>query len=188
MRDVRGDQRHLGPPGDGRLRESVTLAPGRPVPQEPHGIQLFAGSPGGYDDLAAGQVLAEPARAPGEDPDRGRENLGWLRQPADPRVRTGQPAAGGLEHDRAAVPQRGHVGPGGGVLPHLGVHRGRVQHRAPGGQQGGGEQVTRHTRGGPGHEVCGRRGDDDKIGGLPEPDVRDFLGTRPGVRADGLTR
>ena len=61
--------------------------------------------------------------AAGEEVGGQREDLGRVGQPALAGVGAGQAALGGLDHDGTARAQRGHVGLGGGVLPHLGVHR-----------------------------------------------------------------
>ena len=47
----------------------------------------------------------------------------------------GEPAGRRVEHDHAALAQGRDVGLGRGVVPHLGVHRRREQHRAPRRQQ-----------------------------------------------------
>ena len=73
-----------------------------------------------------------------------------------------------------------------GVLPHLGVHGRRVQHRAPGGQQRGGQQVVGHPGRGPGHQVGGGGGDQDQVGRLAEPDVRHLGDAGPRVGGDRL--
>ena len=97
-----------------------------------------------------------------------------------------QPADGGVEHDGPAAAQQRHVRLGRGVLPHLGVHGRRVQDRAPGGQQRGGQQVPGHPGRGAGHQVGGRGGDQDEIGGLAQPDVRHLGDAGPGVGRDRL--
>ena len=77
--------------------------------------------------------------------------------------------------------QRGDVGLGGGVLPHLGVHRRGEHHRAAGGEQGVGEQVVGQAVRGLGQQVGGGRGDHDQVGGLADPDVRHLVHVGPDV-------
>ena len=84
----------------------------------------------------------------------------------------------GLEDLDAALAQGGDVGPGGRVLPHLGVHRRGEQHRAAGGEQRGGQQVVGQPVGGAGQQVGGGRGDDDEVGLAAEPDVRHLVRRR----------
>jgi hypothetical protein len=57
------------------------------------------------------------------------------------------------------------------MFPHLGVHRGHQQHRATGSEQDGAEQVVGPAVGGAGQQVRSSRGDQDQIGGLPQPHV-----------------
>ena len=69
------------------------------------------------------------------------------------------------------------------VFPHLGVHGGRVQHRAAGRQQRGGQQVPGHPGRSPCHQV-GRSGrDENKVGRLAQPDMGNF--GHPGPRVGG---
>ena len=86
-----------------------------------------------------------------------------------------------VDHVHAATAQGGQVLLHRGVLPHLGVHRRSDQHRGPGGEQRGGEQVV----GDPGRvlpEQLGSGGrDHDQVGRLAEMGVRDHLSR--GVRA-----
>ena len=74
-----------------------------------------------------------------------------------------RPTAGSMT-TRAAAAQGRHVLLGGGVLPHLGVHRGREDDRTAGGEQGVGEQVVGEAVGGLGEHVGGGRGDHDQVG------------------------
>ena len=82
--------------------------------------------------------------------------------------------------------QRGHVGLGGGVLPHLGVHRGREHDRAARGEQGVGEQVVGQAVGRLGEQVGGRRGHHDELGLLADPDVRHLVDVGPHLGAHRL--
>ena len=85
------------------------------------------------------------------------EDLGGLGQPALAGVGAGEPALGRLDDEGAARAQGRDVGPGGGVLPHLGVHRRREHHRAAGGEQRVGEQVVGQAVRGLGQQVGGGR-------------------------------
>ena len=93
-----------------------------------------------------------------------------------------RPEAGSMTTD-AAVAQQRHVVPRGRVLPHLGVHRGREQHRAAGREQRGGQQVVGAAVRGAGQQVRRRRGDDHEVRLLAQLDVRDRrdVGEHPGV-------
>ena len=72
------------------------------------------------------------------------------------------------------------------MLPHLGVHGRRVQHRAPRGEQRGGQQVPGHPGGGPGQQVGGGGRDQDQVGSLPDPDVRHLGHAGPHVSGHRL--
>ena len=128
---------------------------------------------------SAGQVRA--GRAAGEQARRGGEDRVRLGEPPRPAVPAGQAADRGVEDDGATTAQQGHVGLGRGVLPHLGVHGRRVQHRAPGGEQRGGQQVPGHPGRGPGHQVGGSGRDHHEVGRLPEPDMRHLGHAGPGI-------
>ena len=60
----------------------------------------------------------------------GGEDLVGLRQPTGARVDTREPSDSGIKHHVATLAQRPHIGLGGGVLPHLGVHGRREHDRA----------------------------------------------------------
>ena len=129
------------------------------------------------------------AEAPEREHDRGeRGDVGRFGQPAGAGVGAGQPADRRRQHDRAAPAERGHVLLGGGVQPHLGVHGGREHHRARGGQQRRGEQVVGAAVRGAGQQVGGGRGDDDEVGALPDPHVRDLGDVGPDVGGDRVAR
>ena len=96
----------------------------------------------------------EQPRAPVERASRGVSmRLGRL----DDRVGLGQPAfadpaAGEIavarfDEPHAAAPQQRHVGLHGGVLPHVGVHGRRDEHRRPRGQVERGQEVVRDAVG-----------------------------------------
>ena len=117
-----------------------------------------------------------------------RGDLFGLGQPSGAAVGPGESAGRRLEDDGAATAQRGHVVDGGGVEPHLGVHRGCEQHRTSGGQQRGGQQVVGPARDGAGQQVRGGGRDDDEVGFLPDPDMRDLVDVVPDAGVDGVTR
>ena len=84
---------------------------------------------------AAGQVVgpAHPRGGPGR---AGRRRTARPDRAAAPcRSRRRSDGRRGLDDETAAGPERRDVGLGGGVLPHLGVHRGREHDRAPCGER-----------------------------------------------------
>ena len=109
------------------------------------------------------------------------EDLGGVGQPPRPGVGAGEPADGRVDHQGAALAQRRDIGAGGGVLPHLGVHRGREHHRAARGQQRVGEQVSGEPVGRLGQQVGGGRGHHDEVGRLADPHVRDLVHVVPHI-------
>ena len=123
--------------------------------------------------LHAGQVVGHRVAA-GQQQLRQRGDLLGLGQSARAAVRAGQPARRRLEHDGPAAPQGGDVVDGGGVEPHLGVHRGGEQHRTSRGQQRRGQQVVGAAGDRPGQQVGGGGSDDDEVGLLADPDVRNL--------------
>ena len=136
--------------------QRVALEPRGAVAEEADRVEVLAGAAGRHHHLAAGQVRAcrDAAR---EHVDAHVVDLVGLGQPALAGVGAGQPALGGLDDQAAALAQGRDVGLGGGVLPHLGVHRGREHDRAPGGEQGVGEQVVGQAVRGLGQQVGGGR-------------------------------
>jgi hypothetical protein len=114
------------------------------------------------------------------------EQLGRLGQAAGAGISAGQPASRRLEHQRAALAQGAHIGPGGGMLPHLGVHRRREHHWALGRQQDRGQQVVCPPGGRPGQQVGGGGCDNDQIRFLAQPDVRHLVHVVEGAGADRL--
>ncbi len=122
--------------------------------------------------------------APGQHAATDLEDLRRVGQPALAGVDAGEPADGGLDDDGAAAAERGHVLLGGRVLPHLGVHGGREDDRAAGGQERVGEQVVGEAVGGLGEHV-GRGGrDDHQVGVLADADVRYLVDVVPDLRRD----
>jgi hypothetical protein len=149
----------------------------------------------------ADQVRHQAGDTAGEDPAAHVEDLLGLGQPARSGVGPGEPAGGGLDHQRAAGSQRADVGLGSRVLPHLGVHCRREHDRTPRGEQGIGQQIVGEPVRGLGQQIGGGRGDDYEIGVLADPDVWHLVGAgpdvgvdrtagqrRPGGRADELQR
>ncbi len=118
--------------------------------------------------------------------------------PDDPRgigeatgtdVAAGEPTRLGVDHVHAAATQRGEVLLDRGVLPHLGVHRGRDEHRRPGREQRCAQQVVRDAHGVLAQQPGGGRSDDDEVGGLAEARVRDRVARRRrGTSARARTR
>ena len=131
QRDVGRDQRDLGAAGGGGRRERVALPAGGAVAEVADRVERLAGAAGGDDDAPTGQVVrqrAAVARSSSAARPRRSRRLG---QPARRRCRR---RSAGRRRDRARRAPRARrvatLAPGGGVLPHLGVHRGREH--APG--------------------------------------------------------
>ncbi len=123
--------------------------------------------PSGRDDhRRTGEVAgAEDPLGRGDDVDR-------VGEPAGTDVTAGQPSDRRLDDVDASAAQRLEVLDDGRVLPHLGVHRRAQQHRRPRGEQRVGEQVGGEARGVGTDDAGGGRCDDDEVGVLPEPGVR----------------
>src|SRR5262249_31777452 len=194
------DQGDRGAAYDGGAREGVPRLARRPVAEEPDRVQRLAGTPGGDDHVRTSQVARWWAATAQYRPSQ-FEDLRWLRQPALAGVLAGQPAHGRLHDDGVPPAQRRDVGLGGRVLPHLGVHRRRVDDRAPRGEQRIGQQVVGQAVRGPGEQVGGGRRDHHEVGVAAQLDVRylvdvgpDLVGNRlagqgrPGGRADEAQR
>jgi hypothetical protein len=107
-------------------------------------------------------------------------------QPALAGIGAGEPADSRLHDNGATRTQDCDIGAGGWMLPHLGVHRGREEHRAPGGEQCVREQIVGQALRGLGEQVGGGRCDDDEVGLAAEADVRHLVGAGPDVGADRL--
>ena len=148
------------------------------------------------DETNRVEGLARPARA---DQDRvalevtggkealdGADDLRRLGQPARPRVASRQPSHSRLDHVDAAPAQHVEVGPGRGVLPHLGVHCRRHHHRRARGQQRGGDEVVGDPGRVPPEDARRGGGHHHDIGGLPQTCVRDRVGPVPQARESGL--
>ena len=169
---VGGDQRDLGAAGGGGAGQREALATGGAVAEEPHRVEVLAGAAGRHHDPAPGQV----ARCSPYDGRAGRRtkakiSAGSGSRPLPESAPVSRPSAGSTTC-APALAERGHVGLRRGVLPHLGVHRGREHDRAARGQQRVGEQVVGEAVRGLRQQVGGRRSDHDQVGALPDPDVR----------------
>jgi hypothetical protein len=104
------------------------------------------------------------------------QNLLRLHHPPLPLQAGSHPAPDGSGKVDPARPQGGDVGLSGRVAPHPGVHS-RCQQNRTGRRQGqGGEEIVRQAPGQFGHRVGRRRGDDQQVGGVGQPDVRDVGG------------
>ena len=130
------------PAPGGRLGQGVALLARRPVGEEAHRVDRLAGPPGAHHHPHAAVEVAGPGPAPSARGPRATMVAGSASRPGPdvarrpggpPRASTTAPRAGAgvarLSCDRR-------------VLPHLGVHGRADQHRGPGGQQRGGEQVV----------------------------------------------
>ena len=106
--------------------------------------------------------------------DRRRDRRGGPR-----RRRHRRGARRGVDHVHAPSAQRGEVVLHRRVLPHLGVHRGRDEHRRPGGEQRGGEQVVGDAGGVLARAASRWPGDHDtRSADWPSTRVRDRLRRR----------
>jgi hypothetical protein len=170
--------------GHGLVGDGVALLARRPVAQVADGVERLAGAAGGDHDAHAGEGPGgERGLDGGDDHGRGGEAAG-------PHVAAGQPAGLGRHHDHAPPAQHGQVVLHGRVLPHLGVHGRRDDHRRPGGEQGGGQQVRGDAGRVRAEQAGAGRGDHDGVGRLPEAGVRDRVGPVPerGLRRLGGQR
>ncbi len=111
-------------------------------------------------------------RAAAEPFEHMRHDRVGIGEPALPRVTAGQPPALGRDHLDAAPHQRGEVLTHRCVLPHLRVHGGTDDHRRPGGQEGGAQEVVGEPSGVPGEGVCRRRHNQHQVSLLAEHGVR----------------
>jgi len=157
QRDVGRDPRSPSAPratgGSGPAR--IPCVPVDQFADEPYRVDLLPGF------RPRRRPRGRPARflalRPVEQADGHGEDLTRLGQPA--RRRWSAPvrrADRGVQDYSSPAAQEGHVGLGGRVLPHLGVAwAGRVQHRAPGGQQAWRSAARRPSRPRPG--PAGRR-------------------------------
>lgn len=98
-------------------------------------------------------------------------NVRGFRESPGAGILTRQSADGRVNHADAAATQRGNVGLRRGVLPHFGVHGRDHHHRSVSRQQGTGQQVVRHSGGGPCQNVGGGRGNHHQICFLTEANM-----------------
>ena len=150
--------------GDGHA-----LAAARAVADVAHRVDGLAGAAGAHHDTEPVEV-GGPAAGRGE---RGVEDRLGLRHPSRSAVAAGELAALGPTTMTPALAQRRHVVDGGGVAPHLGVHRRRHDDRCRGGEQGRAEEVVRESRGHLRQGVRRRGRHDHEVGRLAERDVTD---------------
>lgn len=134
-------------------RHRMAHAARRSVPEVPNRIQRFTGPPGGHQHGPAGERPVEQ----GGDRRQDRLRFGHASHPL---VAAGQGSRLGSDHVVSVLLDERHGPTGGGMLPHLGVHRRRHQDGRPRGEEGGredlvGEPVSEAGEGGGG----GRRHD-----------------------------
>ncbi len=167
----------LAPRAGGLGGDGIALLAAAAVGDHSHRVDRFAGAPGGNHDANTGEVPG--GRGGRQDRvDRGDDALRGGQTPGT-HVAAGESPLLWVDDVDTSGAKGGDVGHHGRVLPHLGVHRRAHHDRGPGGEQGVGEQV-----GGKAGRVSadqpGRgRGDDDEVGRLPEPGVRNRIGFVP---------
>ena len=181
------DQRDVGAALGGDAGHRVALLARGPIADEADGVDLLSGAARRDEHLDAGQVVGQRIRALEKQVGQ-RGDLFGLRQPSGAAVGPGESAGRRFEDDCAATAQRGYVVDGGGVEPHLGVHRGCEQHGTSGGQQRGGQQVVGPAGHAAGKQVRGGRRDEDEVGFLPDANMRDLVDVVPDSGVDGVTR
>ncbi len=177
--DVRGHQGDIGAALRQLAGDRDALPARGAVAEETNGIERLAGAAGGHDGADTGQrtgagwdvgvVVDVDGRL--DQGQRGGGDLRDLGQPPWTGIGAGEPAIGRVEHERSARAQRGDVGLGRRVQPHLGVHRRGEQHRAGHREQGGGEQVVGLSGGSAGEQVRRRRCHDREVDPAAEVDV-----------------
>ena len=164
--DVAGRQVHPRAALGRRHRQRHPLPAAGPVAEVADGIDRLAGPSGRHRDGEPREILPV-----GDDPPRRRVDLVGFAHPARTRVAAGERSVCRPDHVHAPGPERDHVRHRRRVLPHLGVHRWRDEHRCAGGEQGGAEQVGgeagRHRR----DRVGGGRRHHDQVGSLAERHV-----------------
>ena len=87
----------------------------------------------------------------------------------------GEPSLAWSHDDRSALCERLDVALDGGMLPHVGVHRGGEHERRARGEGDNADGVVREPEGQFRDEVRGRGGDDQHVGGFRKGDVLDGL-------------
>ena len=143
--DVGRDQADLGAPQHRGAGQRPAHQARRGVAEEPHRVEVLAGAAGADHDPEAGHVLAGgPSAMLGSASTAAataNSSAGSGSRPGPASGPVSRPDVGSHD-DGAAAPERGDVGLGRGVQPHLGVHGGREDHRAVRGQQHIGQQVV----------------------------------------------
>ena len=124
--------------------------------------------PGGDKNNFAGQVVAAAQRIE----HRVGDGRGLSHAPRAHHA-AGQFAGAGLDDANAALAQRFEIGLGGGMVPHVHVHRGSDQHRRIGGQVHGGQKIVGDAVRKFGQDVGGGRRDHQRLGPLRLADVLD---------------
>ena len=129
------------------------------VADEAHRVDRLLGAAGRDDHVHSDQLLRVRERGAGLGDD-----LLWLDHPSGARCRrtSARPEAG-PDDVHVALAQSRDVLLGGGVFPHLGVHRRRHHDRAIDHQQRGGHEVVGHTQCRAGERVGRGRGDDGQV-------------------------
>ena len=186
-RRIARDQRDVGAALGHHPSHRKALLARTAVADETHRVDRLAGAAGADEDPHAGQVIRQGVAAVQQQLGERGDLLG-LGQPACAAVGAGEASGRRLQDDRAPTAQRGDVVDGGRVKPHLGVHRGREEHRTSRGEQRGGQEVVGTARDGPRQQVGGRRGDHDEVGLLPDPDMRHLVDVIPDAGVNGIAR
>jgi hypothetical protein len=185
---IRRHHGDAGAAGDGGPGDGVALPTAGGVPEETDRVEVLPGAAGTHQHPPTRQVRRHSRGTAVQHRPGQRRDLGRFGQPTGAGVRSGEPADRRFDDQRASFPQRRHVGPGGRVLPHFGVHRGDEDDRAPGGQQRRGEQVVGAPGGRPGHQVGGSGHDQDEVRRPTDPHMRDLVGVVPYLGAHRMSR
>ena len=136
-----GDEGDVGAPAGGHLGDRVALLARRAVGDDAHRVDRLPGAAGGDQHPHARRGRWACRRRRARRLGRGHD-VGGIGEPSLADVAAGEATGLGVDHVHAAPAQRGEVLLHRGVLPHLGVHRRRHQHRGAGREQRGGEQVV----------------------------------------------
>ena len=152
------DQGHRGAAVARRPRQGEAHLAARAVAEDAHRIERLAGAAGGHQAALSGQVAA-PAEQHADVPDQGVR----LQHAALAACPGGVASAGRAGHGHAIRLQLRDVAPGGGMAPHLRLHRWRHQHRRAGAEHGEREQVVRQSVGEPGQGMGGGGRDGQQV-------------------------
>ena len=186
--EVRRDQRDACPARERRLADGDTHLPGRAVADEPDGVDRFARAARADDEMSSGQVgladgldrrgagtrVGRADRARADRRDDGIDDGGQLGQPPHACLTGRELARLGLD-DRVTerIPEARDVVAGGGVGPHVAVHRGCDDHRRARRERRRGHDVAGQPAGHGAEPMRGRRGDDDRVRRVGDDDVAD---------------